>query len=215
MQWGSCDWWQAYKQVGSRLWVCTHLVPSGLPTLRLVPCTHFRRPPRCVRCAVWRPRWASCCARQRRSTRRAATRCAWGWAEGTNRPRVSGIGEGLYGWLQEGRRAPSCIDAYRQFSSCHPVIPSDQPRPNSLSWQDVGGCGAPNAMYHFLQHPPRVFTLQLAWESHSEPPESIAATLAAVDEQVCLGGTGGGVFGCLGEWPACQRWKAGGSWWHT
>lgn len=111
LQWGTCDWWQAYKPVGSRLWVCAHLVPAGLPTLSLVPCTHFRRPPRCVRCAVWRPRWASCCAWQRCSTRRAATRCAWGWAEGTNRPRVSVIGEGLYGWFQEGRRAPSCIDA--------------------------------------------------------------------------------------------------------
>ena len=52
---------------------------------------------------------------------------------------------------------------------------------------DVGGCGALNSVNHFLQHAPRVFTLQVAWESHNEPPEAIATTLAALDEVVGFG----------------------------
>jgi hypothetical protein len=32
--------------------------------------------------------------------------------------------------------------------------------------------------------PPRVFTLQLVWESHEEEPAAIGATLRAVAEQV-------------------------------
>jgi hypothetical protein len=39
-----------------------------------------------------------------------------------------------------------------------------------------------------LAKPPRVFSLQLAWESHTEPADAIAATLAAmVPEEVDLG----------------------------
>jgi len=53
---------------------------------------------------------------------------------------------------------------------------------------DVGGCGALNSVNHFLQHAPRVFTLQVAWESHNEQPEAIATTLAALDEEVGVGG---------------------------
>ena len=49
--------------------------------------------------------------------------------------------------------------------------------------QDVGGCGVRHSVTYRLTRLPRVFTLQLAWESHSELPERIAATLAAVDEQ--------------------------------
>lgn len=39
-------------------------------------------------------------------------------------------------------------------------------------------------MVHALVHAPRVFTLQLAWQSHHEEPAAIAATLASVDERV-------------------------------
>ena len=49
---------------------------------------------------------------------------------------------------------------------------------------DVGGCGAPNPVNHFLDRAPRVFTLQLAWESQQEEPADISATLAAVDAEV-------------------------------
>lgn len=55
--------------------------------------------------------------------------------------------------------------------------------------QDMGGCGMPNSVNHFLERAPRVFTLQLTWESHSEQPADIAATLAAIDEEV--GGSAG------------------------
>jgi hypothetical protein len=52
---------------------------------------------------------------------------------------------------------------------------------------DVGGCGRPNGVQRFLNGaPPRVFALQLAWESHAEPPEAIAAALAALREGVDL-----------------------------
>ncbi|KAL4424466.1 hypothetical protein ABPG77_006404 [Micractinium sp. CCAP 211/92] len=52
---------------------------------------------------------------------------------------------------------------------------------------DVGGCGALYPVSHSLEGaPPRVFTLQLAWESHSEEPSAIAATMRAVGEQVDL-----------------------------
>ena len=52
--------------------------------------------------------------------------------------------------------------------------------------EDLGGCGSPNPVNHFLEGtPPRVFTLQVAWESHSEGPDVIASTLAALDEEVC------------------------------
>jgi hypothetical protein len=53
---------------------------------------------------------------------------------------------------------------------------------------DVAGCGSLNSVNHFLQRAPRVFTLQLTWESHSEQPADIAGTLAAIDEEV--GGCG-------------------------
>jgi hypothetical protein len=49
----------------------------------------------------------------------------------------------------------------------------------------AGGCGAKLAAIHHLERaPPRVFTLQLAWESQQESPAHIAATLAAVTERV-------------------------------
>ena len=50
--------------------------------------------------------------------------------------------------------------------------------------QDIGGCGQRGPVNHLLGSQPRVFTLQLGWESHGEAPEAIAATLAAVDETV-------------------------------
>jgi hypothetical protein len=49
---------------------------------------------------------------------------------------------------------------------------------------DVGGCGAWNPVSHFLDRAPRVFTLQLAWESQREESADIAATLAAVEDSV-------------------------------
>ncbi len=53
-----------------------------------------------------------------------------------------------------------------------------------------------NSVTYTLAQPPRVFTVQLTWESHSEQPASIAATLAATDEQV----------GCT----ASRRWRLWG-----
>ena len=61
---------------------------------------------------------------------------------------------------------------------------------------DMAGCGALNPVNHFLESAPRVFTLQLAWESHSEQPADIAVTLAAIDEEV-------GLLSCAGQ--ACFR----------
>ena len=50
----------------------------------------------------------------------------------------------------------------------------------------AGGCNVLLPVVHALVSAPRVFTLQLAWESHQEQPHNIAATLAAVDERVSL-----------------------------
>ena len=50
--------------------------------------------------------------------------------------------------------------------------------------QDIGGCGQRGPVDHHLGSQPRVFTLQLGWESRGEAPEAIAATLAAVGEAV-------------------------------
>ncbi|PRW39333.1 uridylate kinase [Chlorella sorokiniana] len=52
---------------------------------------------------------------------------------------------------------------------------------------DVGGCGQPNPVTHVLQAAPRVFTLQVAWESHNEAREDIAGTMAAIQEVVDVG----------------------------
>ena len=46
------------------------------------------------------------------------------------------------------------------------------------------GCGALNPITHFLDHAPRVFTLQLAWEGQREEPGNIEATLAGIEERV-------------------------------
>ena len=48
----------------------------------------------------------------------------------------------------------------------------------------AGGCGALSPITHTLDRAPRVFTLQLAWESQQQEPVDIAATLAGVQEQV-------------------------------
>lgn len=49
----------------------------------------------------------------------------------------------------------------------------------------AGGCGALYPVSLSLEGgPPRVFTLQLAWESHSQEPATIGATMQAVGEQV-------------------------------
>ncbi|KAI3434593.1 hypothetical protein D9Q98_002662 [Chlorella vulgaris] len=52
---------------------------------------------------------------------------------------------------------------------------------------DLLGCGTSNPVNHFLDRAPRVFTLQVAWESDNETPEAISGTLAALDEEVDLG----------------------------
>lgn len=49
---------------------------------------------------------------------------------------------------------------------------------------DLLGCGTSNPVNHFLDRAPRVFTLQVAWESDNETPEAISGTLAALDEEV-------------------------------
>ena len=49
---------------------------------------------------------------------------------------------------------------------------------------DVGGCGTLNRVNQFLQRPPRVFSMQLAWESAAEDPADIAATMELVNERV-------------------------------
>ena len=71
---------------------------------------------------------------------------------------------------------------------------------------DVGGCGALNSVNHFLQHAPRVFTLQVAWESHNEPLEAIATTLAALDEEVGLCGKEA-CSNCIAVCLLCPPWK--------
>ncbi|KAK9808880.1 hypothetical protein WJX72_005660 [[Myrmecia] bisecta] len=51
---------------------------------------------------------------------------------------------------------------------------------------DVGGCNTSNTVSHELQQPPRVFTLQLAWESQHESGADILATLQTIQEVVDL-----------------------------
>jgi hypothetical protein len=51
---------------------------------------------------------------------------------------------------------------------------------------DVGGCNARTAATHALRRPPRVFTLQLAWESTRESAGDVRDTLRAVDEALLL-----------------------------
>ncbi len=65
------------------------------------------------------------------------------------------------------------------------VLACDPPRLLTHGACCAGGCGALYPVSHSLEGaPPRVFTLQLAWESHSEEPSAIAATMRAVGEQV-------------------------------
>jgi hypothetical protein len=64
---------------------------------------------------------------------------------------------------------------------------------------DAGGCGAWNATTHILDRAPRVFTLQLAWESQREEGADIAATLAGVQEQVGEGAGAGAGRGRAGR----------------
>ncbi|BDA44359.1 probable inactive ubiquitin carboxyl-terminal hydrolase 54 at C-terminar half [Coccomyxa sp. Obi] len=52
---------------------------------------------------------------------------------------------------------------------------------------DEHGCGERNSIQHLLDGaPPRVFTVQLAWESHCESADAIRDTLSAVHEEVDL-----------------------------
>lgn len=54
--------------------------------------------------------------------------------------------------------------------------------------KEESGCGAWNPVNHFLDvnHPPAVFTLQLAWESHAEESFDIAGSLSTLTEHVDL-----------------------------
>ncbi|KAL4433821.1 hypothetical protein ABPG75_000262 [Micractinium tetrahymenae] len=52
---------------------------------------------------------------------------------------------------------------------------------------EKGGCGAKRPVWHRLVHAPHVFTLQLAWRSHSEAPEDIGAALRALEGALALG----------------------------
>eukprot|EP00887_Chlorella_sp_A99_P005120 scaffold25.g5120.t1 len=53
---------------------------------------------------------------------------------------------------------------------------------------DVGGCGALNPITHVLQgEPPRMFTVQLAWETNQVAPADIAATMQQVQEALDVG----------------------------
>ena len=49
------------------------------------------------------------------------------------------------------------------------------------------GCGKANTVERYLAGtPPRVFSLQLAWERQDESPADIAATMDAISETVNL-----------------------------
>lgn len=52
----------------------------------------------------------------------------------------------------------------------------------------TGGCGARLPVVHALERAPRVFMLQLAWQSQREEAADIAATLSAVGETVGIAG---------------------------
>lgn len=58
-----------------------------------------------------------------------------------------------------------------------------------------GGCGACNPVVHVLEGAPKVFSVQMAWESQHEEPSNIAATLAAVGEWVRRGAWAGWAAG--------------------
>ena len=74
---------------------------------------------------------------------------------------------------------PRCSSRQLQGSSRQRTVLS------SVLLQCAGGCNAALPVVHALLEPaPRVFTLQLAWESQHEEPAGIAAALAAVDEWV-------------------------------
>ncbi|KAL4450740.1 hypothetical protein ABPG77_001096 [Micractinium sp. CCAP 211/92] len=51
---------------------------------------------------------------------------------------------------------------------------------------DHGGCNRSVPVVTWLEAAPRVFSLQIAWQSNTESPQDIAATLAAVDERLDL-----------------------------
>lgn len=50
---------------------------------------------------------------------------------------------------------------------------------------DIGGCDKRQPVRRVVEAPlPRIFTLQIAWQSHRETPHNIAETMGAVQEQV-------------------------------
>lgn len=52
---------------------------------------------------------------------------------------------------------------------------------------DIGGCDKRQPVRRVVEAPlPRIFTLQIAWQSHRETPHNIAETMGAVQEQLWL-----------------------------
>ena len=49
------------------------------------------------------------------------------------------------------------------------------------------GCGSSGPASHFLEQPPRVFTLQLGWASQREEGGAICATLKGLGTEVRAG----------------------------
>ena len=55
----------------------------------------------------------------------------------------------------------------------------------------AGGCNTLNSVQHFLEgRPPRVFTMQLVWETNNESRDDIQATMKTIEE-VCSHWTAG------------------------
>lgn len=74
-------------------------------------------------------------------------------------------------------RAPNChagVHSKTMICILHPAV----------FLQAVGGCGMKNSVVHALNSLPLVFTMQVGWSSYHEQPQSIAATLAAIDDKV-------------------------------
>lgn len=46
----------------------------------------------------------------------------------------------------------------------------------------AGGCGEINGIQHILERPPKVFAMQIAWESQNESAEDINATMSVIRE---------------------------------
>ena len=147
---------------------------------------------------------------------RAAAVCVLVCGVSRRRPATRWAGAGGCCAVLQWRRGRGCVrrsllharplalaaatQALPEPRSLAPPPPPPHPPPTCTALpQDLGGCGVRNSVTYRLARLPRVFTLQLAWESNQEGPDKIAATLAAVDETVrCFARAG----------SRCQRWWA-------